>query len=223
MGRHDWYRNTEWSEEIEISFRDKLSRSRSQKSQYIEIQAGMIVKNHPYISLRLIDEYFETGDEFFVSCAFCTQARAHCVIGNFGNAVDSYKRALEWEKLHPGMTSNARIELPILVSEKKIRSEYEFALNILTDRFTKTDHVFANTRYLWNGSCALIYHERGHYMEAREFAERALRAATETQSPFQYHRSIGLVEDTSDEFGIRVKRIARPSMVRSLLRSVSGS
>jgi hypothetical protein len=65
---------------------------------------------------------------------------------------------------------------------------------------------------------ALILHDRGEGAEARNFAQRALRAAMETQSPFRNHRNLGLVSDTSDEFGIRIKRIAEPSAIRRLFR-----
>jgi diacylglycerol kinase len=89
-------------------------------------------------------------------------------------------------------------------------------------RFTSVDHLFASTRYSWNGSCALIMHEQGQLVKAREFAERALRAAMETESPFRYHRQVGLVKDTSDDFGQRIKHIAEPSKVRALVRFVLG-
>ncbi|MDA6125951.1 hypothetical protein OSK00_26495, partial [Escherichia coli] len=60
----------------------------------------------------------------------------------------------------------------------------------------------------------------GQHIDARDFAERALRAAAETESPFRHHRSIGVVRDTSDDFGKRIKHIARPSKARSLLNLI---
>lgn len=66
MGSEDWYRNDEWNHEIEEIFFKKLGRSRSQKTQYLKIQAGYLVESHPDIVLRLA-EYARINcpDEFW--------------------------------------------------------------------------------------------------------------------------------------------------------------
>jgi tetratricopeptide (TPR) repeat protein len=218
MGRDDWYRNSDWSPATEAAFRDKLSRSRSSRPQYLRIQADYLINGHPRAALALIDEYFETGDESDVSLALCTQARAYCWLGNIGEAVAAYKRALRWEESHPRQTSPARTYFPKLVAEKRLSREYDYALDILANRFRPSDHHFPLDRYHWNGSNALIASELGHRVEAREFAERALQAAAQTESPFRYHRNVGIVRNSSDDFGRRVKRLARPSLFHSLFR-----
>ena len=221
MGRDDWYRNTEWNPDTEAAFRAKLSRSRSGRPQYLRIQAGYLAERYPLAALSLVDEYFETGDGFDVPTAFCVRAEACCALGRIDDAVAAYKRALAWEEAHPHHISTARIDLPRLVAERCLSSEYAYALDILATRFKPMDHQFPSTRYLWNGSNALILSELGRAAEAQELAELALRAAALTESPFRYHRTVGVVRDTSDEFGLRLKRIARPSKLRSLLRLIS--
>ncbi|MCX8476099.1 MAG: hypothetical protein MT490_09910 [Sphingomonas sp.] len=220
MGRDDWYRNTDWTPAIEAAFRAKLKRSRTMRPQYLQIQAGQIASSHPEVALALIDEYFETGDDFVVPSALCTKAEAMLALGKVQEALDAYRQALAWEDAHPNFITTARIDLPKLVAEQRIESEYDFALDILTTRFKASDHQFPSMRYYWNGSCALITHERGEVAEAKEFADRALRAAAQTESPFRYHRSVGIVKDASDEFGTRIKRIAKPSKLRSLFRLI---
>ena len=221
MGRDDWYRNSTWNETIDAEFRAKLSRSRSSRPQYLEIQAGYLTAAYPSAALKLISEYFETGDEFFVPSALCVQAEAYLSLGKIEEAVAAYKQALEWEKTHPGFVTNARIDLPKVIADRRLNAEYDYALDILTTRFSESDHAWPHTRYLWNGSSALIASDLGHSADARDLAERALRAAAQTESPFRYHRNLGLVKNTSDEFGRRLKRIARPSMLRSLFRLVA--
>lgn len=221
MGRDDWYRNTDWSFATEAGFRDKLSRSRSSRPQYLRIQADYLTDSHPHAALALIEEYFETGDEFDVPLAFCTQARAHCRLGKIDEAVAAYKQALSWEEAHPRHISPARTYYPKLVAEYRLASEYDYALDILANRFQPMDHQFPLERYHWNGSNALIASELGHQAEAREFAERALRAAAQTESPFRYHKNVGIVSNSSDDFGRRIKRLARPSILRSLFRIIS--
>lgn len=221
MGQNDWYQNTSWDEEIEASFRGKLARSRSSRAQYLRIQASCLARTHPNDALRLIEEYLETGDTFDISSALCTRAVAKIALGEVADAVDAYKEALSWEANQRGVISRARLDFPMLVAERRLATEYDYAVEILNSRFKPSDHQFAATRYGWNGSHALIASDRGEIADAREFAERALRAAAETESPFQYHRSVGLVSDASDEFGTRLKRLIRPSALRSLLRLIS--
>lgn len=220
MGRDDWYRNTDWSAATEAAFRDKLSRSRSQRPQYLRIQAHYLADGHPRAALALIDEYFETGDLFDVPMAYCAQAQAYCCLGDIGEAIVAYKRALSWEESHPHHISPARTYYPKLVAEHRLSGEYDYALDILANRFQPMDLQFPLARYHWNGSNALIASELGHHAEAREFAERALRAAAETESPFRYHKNVGLVRDSLDDFGLRVKRLAGPTILRSLLRII---
>jgi hypothetical protein len=150
------------------------------------------------------------------------EQRPISTLGRRAEAVVAYKQALQWEEAHPGYISTARIDLPKLVAADRLSHEYDYALDILTTRFSPTDHQFPSTRYFWNGSCAVIAHEQGQFVEAKEFAERAIRAAMETESPFRYHRTIGVVRHTSDDFGRRIKRIAQPSRTRSFLRLLSG-
>lgn len=222
MGRDDWYRNTSWDSATEASFRAKLARSRTSRPQYLRIQASYLAEGFPENALQLIEEYFDTGDEFDVPNALCARAEAYLSLGRRAEAVAAYKEALQWEEAHPRHISTARIDLPKLVAADRLSNEYDYAFDILTTRFSPTDHQFPSTRYLWNGSCALIAYEQGQLAEAREFAERAVRAAMETESPFRYHRTVGVVSDTSDDFGRRIKRIAQPSRVRSFLRLFSG-
>ncbi|MFN7129175.1 MAG: hypothetical protein ACK4OJ_08925 [Brevundimonas sp.] len=218
MSRDDWYRNTRWDGETIALFRAKLSRSRSGRPQYLRIQANYLADRYPEVALGLIDEYFSTGDEFDVPTAFCTQAEAFRALGKLDEEISAYKKALDWEEAHPRHISMARIDFPKRVAERRLANEYDYALDILTSRFTAGDHQFPSTRYYWNGSCALITHDLGRFAEAREFAERALRAASETESSFRYHRTVGVVRETSDDFGRRIKRVAQPSKVRSLFR-----
>ena len=218
MGTEDWYRNIEWNDGIESAYRAKLSRARSMRPQYLQIQASQLAQSYPDVALGLIDEYFQLYEDFIVPSALCTRAEAYISLGRIEEAINAYKDALDWELMHPNFITNARIDLPILVVKRRLQTEYDYALGILTQRFKSSDHLWPKMRYYWNGCCSLIALERSQKSEAREFAERALRAAEETESPFRHHRPIGLVKDTSDDFGQRIKRIARPSILRSFLR-----
>lgn len=223
MSKHEWYRNKIWDVATQATFRARLSRSRSGRPQYLIIQAGFLTESYPAAALGLIDEYFETGDDFHVPSALCVRATAYKTLGKVAAALSTYKEALEWEASHPGLITTARIDLPKLVVDHRMSDEYEYALNILAARFTASDHQFPSIRYLWNGCNALISNELNHFADAREFAERALGASAQTESPFRYHRAVGLVRNTSDEFGRRLKRIVRPSKLRSFFRLMTST
>ena len=222
MRRENWYRNTLWSAETERKFRAKLARSKSGRPQYLRIQAGYLAREYPEVSLALIDEFLTLGDHFDLPTARCIQADAFVSLGRVSDAVAALKLALEWEAEHPRMLSTASMDYPLIVAKYRIVDEYDDALMVLVDRFKPLDFSFPATRYRWNGCQALIRAELGQIDDARHFAALALVAASETQSPFRYHRTVGLVSQTSDEFGLRVKRIARPSAIRKLLRVMTG-
>jgi len=56
----DWYRNEAWNPDIEKAFFEKLSRARSQRDQYLAIQAIELAPHLPHAALKLVDHYFET-------------------------------------------------------------------------------------------------------------------------------------------------------------------
>jgi len=60
-----WFRQETWDEGIEQDFLARLSRSRSQRDQYLVIQALTIAKTFPSVALRLADHYFETKKDNF--------------------------------------------------------------------------------------------------------------------------------------------------------------
>ncbi|WP_182913968.1 hypothetical protein [Sphingobium terrigena] len=220
MARTDWFRNTVWNADIEAAYREKLARSRSSRPQYLTIQAGYLTKKYPNVALSLIDEYFDTHDDFHIASALCIRAVSYITLGQISEAVITYKQALDWELSHPGRTTTAGIDLAKLVVNQRLSNEYDYVLEILTTRFKPSDLQFPSLRYRWNGCNALIANDLGHTAEAIEFAERALQAAAQTESPYRYHRDVGVVRDASDEFARRLKRIARPSKLRSLFRLI---
>jgi len=79
----DWFRNEDWSPEIEEQFFRKLGRARSQKAQYLRVQAYTLRKTRPEIALKLLETYFATGDTSFVALAYDDQAAAYTALGKF--------------------------------------------------------------------------------------------------------------------------------------------
>jgi hypothetical protein len=188
----DWFRNTTWSDAIEAEFFRRLSRARSQRDQYIVIQAVTLRHERPEITLRLVDLYFDTRSDTFDDVrALWAKAQALAAMGHFLSAAEMYRSTLAREKMKPGHKTPAYLDYPFMVATEQVESEYECALSFLEDR--RSDVAFPIGRFLWNAAYALIVNALGRSDEARPYAAAAVRAAQEQSSEFCKHRKLGLV------------------------------
>lgn len=185
MASEDWYRYENWNAETESHFYSKLKRARSQRDQYLVIQALTLTENHPEVSLRLVEEYFEskTGD-FEDVRALLTKAQAYLALSDIENAIDSYKSILECERKFPSHQTTAYVDYPYLVATLEIESEYENAILVLAGGLDSL--TFPLDYFKWRASKALIEQDG---QEAR----RALESAEVKKSGFRFHQNLGLV------------------------------
>ncbi|MER0374436.1 hypothetical protein ABRZ67_21615 [Vibrio vulnificus] len=94
MSSEDWYRNEDWDETIEQEFYSKLKRARTQKDQYLIIQALSLSENHPDVTLRLVKEYFETKKNDFEDVrALLAKAAAYKKLINWINVFRLTKKS----------------------------------------------------------------------------------------------------------------------------------
>jgi tetratricopeptide (TPR) repeat protein len=185
LSSEDWYRNHEWNPEIESNFYTKLKRSRSQKSQYIVIQAGILSKKRPEIALRLISEYFALRkDRFDEASALSVKILAYKALSNFDEAILHYKKVLQREREFPNFKTGSYVEYPYFVATQKIKEEYDNAIAVLFE--FSDDPRFPLEFYKWHASIALINNDSFH-------ATKALEAAQAKKSGFLFHQNLGLV------------------------------
>jgi tetratricopeptide (TPR) repeat protein len=206
LTRDGWFRNNSWNAEIEKAFNERLRRSRD-KWQYLRIQASYLTETHPAAALRLLDDYFALGEHFDQAQAHVEQARAHLTFGNIDLAVGCYEAALERELKLPNYKTQAHIKLPLLIATRKLTEHYSRAISILDANQARL--AFPVERYRAHGARALILHDLGKSSEARESANAAIAAASETRSGFRYHQELGLVTSVDDELGRQLKAIAQ--------------
>lgn len=91
----EWYRNSDWNDDIEADFFDKLSKARSQRDQYVVLQAHHLSQSHPNVALRLVDLYFDTrNDDFHDDRAHRVASSAYFALGGYVEALDNYLKIL---------------------------------------------------------------------------------------------------------------------------------
>ncbi len=184
MASEDWYRNEKWNEEIEEAFFVKLKRSRSQKTQYLKIQAGYLVGNYPEVTLRLIKYARENCPDEFWEQDFCLyESKAHYRLTKYEKAISCAYLSVEWRIKKP----NHKTEIPYWLSELVLRTEsakdYEKSLDILL----KLHHPspFPITEFYFHGYTSLLSYRLGNIRVAKPEAALALSWAEKDENLLQ--------------------------------------
>jgi hypothetical protein len=208
MSDGDWYRNATWDSRIEVEFFAKLSRARSQRDQYLVIQALSLEESMPEVTLRLVDTYFETRKEDFHDVqALLARANAYQTKGEIGSAIVAYKAVLEREAEFPKHKTTTGLALPYFIACQRLTEEYEYALTVLAQEFESL--IFPKDYFLWHASQALIFADSGEKTNGAEHAKMAIEAAKIRRSGFRYHQNIGLVGKRHDVVIEKLVRIAK--------------
>ena len=188
----DWFRQNEWDEAIEQEFLAKLARARTQRDQYLVIQAITISQIVPTVALRLIDLYFDTKKTNFEDVrALSAKADACLALGQTELAIEAMKSILAIERARPNHKTTKYVEYPFLVAIQHISSEYHDALAVLDER--KSDPMFPLDEFKWHAAKSLIHHSLRELDDSRKHAALALEAAKVKMSGFRYHQDLGLV------------------------------
>ena len=192
MAEHDWFRCENWNANVEELFFSKLQRARTQRDQYLVIQALTISRKHPDVALRLVEHYFSTKKSDFEDLrALLAKADAFTAKDLIAEAIETYKAVLSLEKEKPNQRSRAFVDLPYLVASRQVVDEYSFALSVLKER--SKDVVFPVDLFVWHASLSLILEATGEQQAAVTHAGKALDAAQVKKSGFRFHSKLGLV------------------------------
>lgn len=192
MAAIDWFRNSEWNADIERQFHEKLARSRTQRDQYLVIQALTLSKSHPQTALQLVDLYFDTKKGHFEDIrALSARSSAYRATGNIESAISTMKEILSIERQRPQHKTTTYVEYPYLVASMGIDREYSSALSVLDER--ASDLMFPVDIFKWHAAYSLISHAQKDLPAAKHHAGAALDAAQIKKSGFRFHQSLGLV------------------------------
>lgn len=205
MGQREWFRNVTWDAEVELAFEQRLRRARD-KSQYLRIQASYLAERHPATALGLLDRYFALGEHFDMAQAHVDRARALLALRDIEGALISYEAALQRERQYPRLHTGAYLDYPSLVIEARLELLYLRAFEVLTMNAHRL--LFPVDHYRAHGMRALLLQHFGRVDQAQAEARLAITAAEQTHSGFRYHRHVGLVRRTDDDFGKQVAALA---------------
>ncbi|MFN2101214.1 hypothetical protein [Altererythrobacter sp. MF3-039] len=181
----EWYRQTEWNDEIDDFFFDKLSRARSQRDQYIVIQALTLSQSFPEVALRLVDYYFETRtDDFHDGRARVAASNARFAMGGYEQALDEYLEGMTGDNSEGGLLVGSPIKFAFLTARYRSQKHYLPALDVL-DGLDEPPETALEVRFMYLTSYALILHESGKDpLGAVPMAEQALAMPQELISTF---------------------------------------
>jgi tetratricopeptide (TPR) repeat protein len=212
MGRHDWYRNTTWTPEVQAAFRSRLDRSRGRfkKAQYLRIQALYLAEAallEPAIQLlnELLGEYPEPSQ---LSSAMMQRAQCFYRMSQIPKAIDDYRRALQAERDRPIVKTDAWLKFAWMIASERMAELYDEALAVLAEFSSPLALLFPLQRFQYNATRALIVESKGDRTSAQSFAAAALKDAATEHSGFSRHPTLGIARDPDEHVLQRLKAIA---------------
>lgn len=128
----DWFRNTEWNQEIASTFETRLGRSRS-KAQYLNIQAYTFLAIYPEIAAELSQRAIALGDPGETARAYLYLGTALAVAGNLDGAINALESAIEAERRNPMCRTGAYLDQALLIALAQREDMYDCALRRLEE------------------------------------------------------------------------------------------
>lgn len=214
MPKTDWFRRSTWTPADEAEFRARLKRSRSahHRAQYLRLQAwhlqdvgtGRLLEAALELLNELVLEYPERTQ---LAAAHTQRAQCLAALDRPDEAITAYREAFATERSFPSVRSLAYLSFAEFVLALGRHELYQEAFAAL-DEFGN-EELFPIERYRSASAQAFLYAALAEPDLAATKARQALRAAAATESPFHYHRKVGLIEQPDAAVLARLWRLAR--------------
>ena len=218
MSKEDWYRNTDWNDQIESEFESRLKRSRGNyhKAQYLRIQASYLLNSE-------IKELQEKGVEFMkrviknypeekFSTIHGNEQLADFYLKNesFDKAEKHYKIVTDYyyAETRSGTTGLADLKLCETILKSKQSNKLQEVYQMATDKFKETGGslMMNSDKFYYADLMANLCYEMGKVDEASEFAKSALELSNISEPQFNRHKTVGLIKAKKEQLE-RLKRI----------------
>jgi tetratricopeptide (TPR) repeat protein len=214
VGREDWYRLKTWSLADQEAFWTRFNRSRSvsSRTQYLLIQAGCLLSvgsiDLVAAALALVDRVLhDYADDTFLSDAHHTRAQCLSALQRFDEAFASYRQAFSARRSHPGMQNLAHLDFAWLIVKTERADLHDEALQNL-DEFSGGEELSPMHAYRSAAARAVIWAAKGDKSRAATYAREAIAASSTSESPFRYHRQLGVVDEIDQNLQARLFRLA---------------
>ena len=217
MSTKDWFRRTTWTDDDQRDFFARLARARKpNRPQYLYIQAACLLGTHQRgnvsAALDLLNlclaEHAPADTE--IENLQHLRARALEELGQNDAAIDAYQLALQARRNAPSVRSYAPLDFAYLIVRKQRTDLYAEAMSVLTQYGDAVVLLFPDAQYRYCAACAIIAQEAGESAKAKEFAAKALQAASTADSGLSGHPDIGLVGHMDKGMETRLKTILKP-------------
>lgn len=212
MARDDWFRNEIWTEEIKEEFFKRWGRCRGHnKSQYLYIQACHLVetgkKKYATAALELLDLMIKSyPDRIHMANAYLHQAKCFEILHKYSEAANSYRGSVKAEHECPNVRVESGLKFGWFVVRYEMEELYDEVLQALES--TETNLVFPINQYKYFAIIAIISDSLDDQGYAKRMANNALEAMAKQESPFSYHKKIGLVRCPDKDMVKKLKRLA---------------
>ena len=210
----DWFRAAALTDEAKSAFEAKLSKARSSRDQYMDIQAQGLAKVGAHKdAIALIDRLVAEFPNYF-KLTTVEQMRAECLrsLGDQSSAIGAYQRSIAHIRNRPSVRGNAPLDFAYWIAEERIAECYDEALNV-TYEFWDPSPLFPVAGFKQHAVLALLCHELGDASAAEVNARAALTWAERTQSNAANHRSLGTVGNGFFPLRERLKAIANATTI----------
>ena len=206
MSKEDWYRNTEWNDQIESEFESRLKRSRGNynKAQYLRIQASYLLdtkKNELQekgveLMERVISEYPE---EKFSSIHGIEQlGEFYLKKESFVKAEKYLRQVIEYyyNETRSGTSGMADLKLCESILKSEQIEKFEEAYEMATVKFKETggELFFNSDKYYYADLMANLCYKMERKDEARIYAQSAIELSKITEPQFNRHKTIGIIK-----------------------------
>lgn len=216
MTQLEWYRQTEWTREIEDEFERRLSRSRGQGPEYLRIQAITLADQHkPDLALAAINlakRHLGLSEKGISSAQmWAIIAQANVILGRHDDAVNAFRHSILREFERPNVRGYHYVDFAWYVATNSVVELYPEVLAAIGTNMQKQDLVFPATQFRYFGALALIADDSGEQSDSQRMAQKAIDAADVNRGPFWRYPFLGLFSQRKDSVHSRLERLAKVS------------